>query len=528
VAEPAGYLLLVLHAHMPFVRQSELDSAAEEDWLYDNAVHAYVPLARLLHGLVRDRAPVRVALSLTPPLLEMLGDSLVQERLVRYLDDRAALAGREVERLAADPAAAGLAREWRDRLRETRRWLEAEAGGDLRRPFRELAAGGSVEILASAATHAYLPLWQLCPELVELQVELGVRCAEAVFGARPRGFWLPECGYAPGLDGALRRAGIRFTFLGQVGLLHARPRPPAGVHAPVLTPESLAAFARDPLCDRQVQLREGGYPGDPAYLDPWRDLAHERTAEELASWRRLGERAPTGIRFRRSDGSLYDPRAAAERCEAHACHFAGLLAGYVQHLSAAHGRPAVVAATFDAEHFGHWWHEGPVWLNLTLRKLAFDQDAIRITSPGAYLEGYPRQVVATPSASSWGYQGHSETWLMGRNHWIYPAVLDAAAALRCVVERCAGRGPDTDAALGQGLRELLLAQSSDWAYILHDRTAEEYARRRVHEHLESCRILVSQVAEDRLNREWLEALRRKDNLFAAFDLLGLYREILAR
>lgn len=523
---PAGYLVLVLHAHMPFVRQSELEHSAEENWLYENVVHCYAPLARRLSALARDRAPVRVALSLTPTWLEMLGDPLVRRRLVRYLDDRAGLARDQARRVVEDPAVARRLEEWGDRIEDTRRWLVEEHDGDLRRPFRRLVERGEAEILGSAATHAYLPLWRGHPELLELQVELGMRAAQEALGVRPRGFWLPECGYSPALDELLLRMGVRYTFAGALGLLHARPRPPLGVSAPVITPGGLAVFGRDPLTERQVQRREGGYPGDPVYLDPWNDLAYERPPEELEPWTHLPGRPPSGLRYRRGDGSVYEPGLAAERADVHAAHFAGMMGDHVRHLAREHGRPPVVAALFDAELFGHLWHEGSSWLDLLLRKLAFDQDAVRVTSPGEYLAENRRQVVATPSESSWGYQGYSEVWLMGRNHWIYPALSEAAEDLRRVVSRRTERHRDRDAALDHAVRELLLAQSSDWAFLLHARTSEEYARRRVQEHLETFRILLSQVEENRVDRDWLDAVKRKDNLFGSMDLLGPYREAL--
>jgi len=93
-----GYLALVLHAHLPFVRHPEYPEFLEEDWLFEGITETYIPLWQVFEGLLRDGVPFRLTMSLTPTLCAMLDDELLRERYLRYLDRAIALSKREIDR----------------------------------------------------------------------------------------------------------------------------------------------------------------------------------------------------------------------------------------------------------------------------------------------------------------------------------------------------------------------------------------------------------------------------------------------
>src|SRR6516162_7639915 len=113
---PLGYLCLVLHAHLPFVRHPEYDDFLEEDWLYEAITETYIPLLDIFEGLERDGVDWRLTMSVTPTLAAMLADPLLQERYLRHLDNLIALAAKEVERTRWEPAFHRLARMYQDRF----------------------------------------------------------------------------------------------------------------------------------------------------------------------------------------------------------------------------------------------------------------------------------------------------------------------------------------------------------------------------------------------------------------------------
>ena len=521
-----GYLLVVLNAHLPFVRHPELEHSYEENWLFENVIESYIPLVRMISRLEDDGVSSGLTLSLSPTLLEMLMDPLLQARGLRYAEDHTRLADLEVQRYR-DAATSRLARMHRDRFEESARLLGETWSDGLVPRFRELAESGSLEIIASCASHAYLPLWATHPEVVDLQVRIGVAHYRQTFGRSPLGFWLPECGFCPGVDEVLAGVGIRYFFLDAHGILNGRPRPKLGIDAPVHCSSGVAAFGRDWNSHDLVWRKEIGYPGDPAYLERSRDRGFELPPEELKEFAHSDVPVPTGLRYWRQGRSdeLYDPDLAKQRIEAHAAHFVAACRQRVEELHASTGARPVVVALFDAEHFGHWWYEGPQWLELVIRKLGNEQKTVRLIGAADYLAMHPTHQVVTPAMSSWGYQGYSETWLMGRNHWIYPLLFEAVDTLR----RLSFDDPATEMSetlLDQYIRELLLAQSSDWSFILHQQTAEGYAADRVIGHVKNMRRLATAARSGRIDEPWLASVQKKNNAFASLSLWKIFRNTL--
>jgi len=142
---------------------------------------------------------------------------------------------------------------------------------------------------------------------------------------------------------------------------------------------------------------------------------------------------------------------------------------------------------------------------------------LRAVSAGDALAAQPLLQVAEPAGTSWGAGGYYEVWLGGPTDWIYPPLHDAGRRMADLASRSAGGSPLHQRALAQLGRELLLAQASDWPFILKNRTAEEYARRRLLDHLTAFTALAWQVEEGAIDEEALLALEDRDNLFPDLD-----------
>jgi 1,4-alpha-glucan branching enzyme len=72
-------------------------------------------------------------------------------------------------------------------------------------------------------------------------------------------------------------------------------------------------------------------------------------------------------------------------------------------------------------------------------------------------------------------------------------------------------------ALNQAARELLLAQSSDWAFIMKTGTMVEYAVMRTRSHLVNFNIFYEQIKQDRIQESYLAGLEHKNNIFPTVD-----------
>ena len=518
-----GYLALVLHAHLPFVRHPEDDDFLEEDWLYEAITESYIPLLWTMEGLAADGVDFRLTMSLTPTLVAMLNDELLRQRYERRLDRLCELAEKEVERTRHLPDFHDNAVFYRDRFRAARedycnRWKR-----DLVGAFARLQQAGQLEIMATAATHGFLPLLRSNPAAVRAQVFLGALDYAKTFGRAPRGVWLPECGFYPGLDETLKEAGLRYFFVETDGIHHASDHAKFGVHAPLYCPSGIAAFGRDPEASRQVWSASEGYPGDHDYRDFYRDIGHDLDFDYVKPYlHRDGRRVNTGIKYHRVTGRTdckepYVRQRALNKAAIHAGHFLESRRRQMEGLRAAMGRKPLVVAPYDAELFGHWWFEGPVWLNYLCRQIAADRKTLEMVAAPEYLAEYPVNQVATPGASSWGYKGYNEVWLNASNDWIYRHLHAAADHMGELAERFPDADGLTRRALDQAARELLLAQSSDWAFIMTRGSMTPYAVRRTKEHLLRFRKLYDMLKENRVYEEWLGELESKDNLFPRLD-----------
>jgi 1,4-alpha-glucan branching enzyme len=520
----SGYVALLLHAHLPYVRHPEYEEFLEERWLYEAITESYLPLLEVLSGLVRDRIPHRIALSFSPPLLNMLSDPLLQQRYVKHLDRLLAFTEREVERTRLEPPLQRLAAFYRDLLRRARRAFVETFEADLVAGFRRLADAGGVELLACPATHAYLPLLATDRASVRAQIRIGLDEHRRYFGRDAAGMWLPEAGYCPGLDAVLAEQGVSYCVLEGHGLRHARPRPVFGIWAPIVSPGGLIAFARDGEASAQVWSARHGYPGDVDYRDFHRDVGYDLDAAALGPLLPpTGERVPVGIKYHRitdHDGRTKEPYVlewARAKVEAHAHHFVASRERQIEWLAQTMRHPPIVVAPYDAELFGHWWFEGPQWLDRLIRKAAWDQHTFTLATPSDYLARHPFAQEAEPAASSWGEGGYNGVWLGGENDWIYGPLLAAGRRMGELARRFSDPTGVTLRALNQAARELLLAQSSDWAFIMSRGTVVNYAIERTRTHLARFDRLADALVRSTVDLDELSEVEARDAIFPAID-----------
>ena len=298
------------------------------------------------------------------------------------------------------------------------------------------------------------------------------------------------------------------------------PRPRYAIFAPCFTPSGPAAFARDRDSSRQVWSAQEGYPGDPAYRDFYRDIGFDLDLNYLRPFLPAdGHRRFTGFKYHRITGrtpnkEIYVPGWADGAADHHANDFLRSRMQQFERLLKATNIEPMVLSPFDAELFGHWWFEGPKFLNFFLRKAIYDQDVFELTTPSRYLQQHETLQVVRPSPSSWGNRGFWEVWLDESNAWIYPH-LHAAARRMTRAARSAVETPATwkDRPLQQMARELLLAQASDWAFLMRTGTAREYATKRTHDHILRFTRLYDQFIGGVVDPDLLSACEERDNLF---------------
>ncbi len=528
--------VLALHSHLPYVLHHGRWPHGS-DWICEATLDTYLPLLETLRGLGRDGIPAPVTVGITPILANQLGDGAFRAEMEAFL----------AQRLAACDDAAGslettgegfllpLASFWRTRLLRLRRVFQ-ELDGDIPAGFRALEAAGRVELIGSAATHGFLPLLAR-DESIRLQLAVGASEHRRIFGRAPSGCWLPECGYRPrgpwhpmpgapratirrGIEEHLADAGFRYFFadahlaaagrpLGIYGdpldpTVHApaaREVPASGFRSPYQSYRvsqggagDVSVYVRDPRASMQVWSRFQGYPGDEWYLE----FHKMRWPGGLKLWRVSAPGSDLG------DKRPYEPGAALDRARDHAGHFAGLL----RELAAgpAAGRGGVIVAPFDTELFGHWWFEGPAFLAALSRELARHRGPVRAATAGRHLAEYPSRVAIRLPAGSWGANGDFSMWLGPGTAWTWERLWPLEDRFWDAASGALAR-PAARPVLAQAAREMLLAQASDWQFIISTGNAADYAERRFREHCGDAEALVA--ALEPAGEGELEAAQRR-------------------
>ena len=518
---PLGYHSIVLHAHLPYIRHPEYESFLEENWLFEAITETYVPLLLMLARLQAAGHKQCLTLSLSPTLMTMLRDTFLQQRYLAHMDKLRLLAEQELQRTRNDETFAPLARLYYERLEEVVQVFDQQYNRDLISAFAHFYNEGVLELITCAATHGFLPLLKTETSAVRAQLQVGAQTFKSMIGSSPKGVWLPECGYFRGLEAIVEEAGFSYFFVDSHGILNATPKPYYGLSAPLVCPNGVAAFGRDPDSSRQVWSRDEGYPGDADYRDFYRDIGFDLDFDYIKPFILDGHtRIQTGFKYYRITGpgtqkAPYDPARAHETIERHAEDFVSRS----QHAIGVHGgrvNPApLIVSPYDAELFGHWWFEGLEWLEAVICRMVKQPDLVALTTPSAYLEKHHQLQSASPSASSWGDGGYNAFWLNPGNDWIYPYLHDAAQRMNALVKQHNDAEPGTlrYRALQQAARSLLLAQASDWAFIMKSGTSQEYAYNRTRDHLARFNYLEDAVHNDLIDERRLQALEIMDRVF---------------
>jgi 1,4-alpha-glucan branching enzyme len=567
ILQPVDFIL-ALHSHLPYVLNHGRWPHGS-DWLCEATLDTYLPLIEGLRALAAEGVSAPATVGFTPVLANQLVSPVFGDEMDAFLTQRLTACDEALVALSADGdlELLPLVSFWRTRLLRMRRLFQ-EIGRDVVAAFRALEAAGRIELIGSAATHGFLPLLAR-DESIRLQLAVGTSEHRRLFGRAPVGCWLPECAYRPrgawhpwpgapraalrrGIEEHLADAGLRFFFadshlasagrpLGIYGDPHgdptlhgplARTAPNHGKRSPYQSyrvAQGLAGpvsvFVRDPKASMQVWSRYEGYPGDEWYLE----FHKMRWPGGLKLWRVSGPDVDLGRK------QPYDPAAALARSRAHAGHFAALLDRIAADEAGIRG--SCIVAPFDTELFGHWWFEGPEFLAAVYRELAGRRGSVRPSGAARHLERHPSRIAIRLPAGSWGAEGDFSMWLGPKTAWTWERLWPLEERFWDVAP-AAMMSPATRPVLAQAAREMLLAQSSDWQFIISTGAAADYAEQRFREHCRAAESLVAALAPDAgsdlsaAQRE-AEELARRDAVFpdilpAVSAALGGSRSLLPR
>ncbi|MBF0474247.1 MAG: DUF1957 domain-containing protein [Deltaproteobacteria bacterium] len=540
-----GSYLLGLHFHIPWVLNK---NEMEEEWLFEATAETYIPILNVFNRLANEGVSPQVTVDISPVLCEQLAHPDFKRKFEEYCWNKITEAQKDqAEFQHKDGHLNYLASQWEKFYQETLDHFTKRYGYDLLQGFKTLQDDGHIEIMTCGATHGYFPAMAEDTS-IQAQTALARANYRKYFGRDPRGMWLPECGYRPsywwrpptpsrsgewpyrrkGVEEFLSESGIRYFMVDDHQLRNAYPydldKNPlygyiaGGAQAPG---GDVSVLARDIGLSLQVWRAEVGYPGDGAYLE----FHKKHSLGKHRYWKVTDKKADLGWKQRYyPDDAMLGPHAKVKE---HAGHYKYLIATSLKNHFEVSGHQAMVMTTFDAELYGHWWFEGPMFIYYVLRWISQDPN-IKPETVSSFLDRMPPVNRVYLPESSWGNNFDNSTWINPEVHWVLDREYAAEREMQYLVKEIGGLASvnqEVDRVLKQAARELLLLQASDWKFMITNWSARDLAEKRVVEHhsdffrLAAAAWCLHQGKElSQEDREFIDSCCTRDNLFPEIDL----------
>ena len=559
-----GYFGLVLHAHLPYVLGHGRWPHGT-DWLNEATAETYIPILNAVNELAAEGIKAKLTIGISPVLCEQLKHAKFEEEFASYLKQKIEAAEEDYVQFKKfdQREYIPLAEMWQkfyshigDSYKRNNRDLIGE--------FKRLQDGGYIEILTCGATHGYLPLLSQDTSC-QAQIKQAVYNYDKHFGRRPRGIWLPECAYRPayawkppveveGIKGPYPRKGVE-EFLSENGLEYfivdsatLKGGKAIGVYIdrfdalrslwgqfekefkprevePEKTPQEtylvgsregrapVAVFTRDPETGLQVWSGEWGYPGDGNYLD----FHKKRFPGGHRYWKVTSAKADLALK------EIYNPEIALGRIPENAAHFAGMIKRILHDYHKSTGRAGLICAPYDAELYGHWWFEGPLFIKQVIKNMQADTDYAVATCSELKDAFRPDKVISLPEGS-WGEGGYHYIWLNENNSWTWKHIYQYEIQMQKIANKCLESGDHELMEIGkQAARELMLLSASDWQFLISTWAARDYAEMRLATHFANFERLAKMVESyggkiSEADSEFLSELKYQDDLFSEIKL----------
>ncbi|MHA1648225.1 MAG: 1,4-alpha-glucan branching protein domain-containing protein [Promethearchaeota archaeon] len=484
-----GTFSFMLHAHMPYARKSGRWPAGEE-WVFEAMLETYIPLLSVFRRFQQNNLHPKTMIGIVPILAEQLADPYMNDQFCKYMEDKIKRANRDCERFENQPQKLKIAQYWLEIFTQTYNTYKKDFYGNLMGTLKWLQEEGVIEVITSAATHGFLPLMEFDSSIYS-QIHIGVKTYEKYFGKKPKGIWLPECAYRyrewshrenrerKSIDEWLADEKIKYFFVENIGIEKAdfisnkNNEDHPSINQMYMLESGVCVVGRNQATGKKVWSPDHGYPGDPAY----REFHMKDSQSGLYYWRITGK----------PEKELYDPEQAVWKIKDQAQDFVqtvnqNLLSSF-EHLPNCH---PIINSQYDCELFGHWWWEGPIWLEEMYTQL-LTNDHIAPMALSEYIEKYKDKLsVIRMKSSSWGEGGDFRVWNNPEHGWLWPYINSSSFDFQLVLDAIYNQNQQLNERdmriLKQTARELLLLEGSDWPFLLYTKQAKDYANQRFHRH----------------------------------------------
>ena len=510
-------LVLILTARQGYLKSSDTGFSAKSAGFFQAITQSYIPLLNMARCLEADGVPFKIGLVLSPALCQMLSDPLLQGRYEAYLSRLEQLGPSELKRCQGTVCYPHAVRCF-DQIQKTKADFVDVYGRNLLQEVRRLEKEGFVELIPTAATYAYLPHFADFPEAVNAQVETGIYSNRYFFGDTGEGFWLPFLGYPKYIDQTLRSYGASYTVVDARTVLFSDNCPAQGIFYPVRSKNSLVLFAKDPDTPDDIRGEEG-FCRSPSYLCTERDIGFDLAREDLVGFLQEGEaREATGFNYWNGESSSelpvpYDKEAADRQVQIDARAFVEAKAGKLESARSFMEKDApVLTCVIPLELLGQTWREGITWLEAVFRYAATRGGFVFEHCKNLIENQFSLHKIEPYPCSSNGL-GYGEDLLDESNSWMMRYTRKATKRMVDLAQRLPSETSLKERLLNTAAKQVLLAQSGDWARMLHEGKTPECVKETFKEEILSFTRVFDSLASNAVSMEWLIECEKHTSIF---------------
>ena len=497
-------LTFVLNLHCPYIRIGDSDAAyceQETSLLFHAFSNLFLPALNLLSFFKSQKMDAKLALVFSASTCEILSDPDIKRKYNKWLDNMIELAKKELVRVKKNSNMKKVANNNLQRAVENKRMYNEVWNCDLLKAFASFAEEGYAEILATCGTYLFMPHFSDMKEILNAQVESGLFAIKQHFGRVSDGFFLPEMGYAPGVEEVIKSYGISYVLLPAMSFLFSETPPQNGIFMPARCQNGLSCVAaEDFLADREFS---------PVYLDASKDLAWELSAKELTPFIKEGKpRAATFWSYKNRDDEDYSVDEACEQMAADAKAFVEQKEAVLKKAAIILGDDADVSVSvvFDAFYLSSNWLEFFDWLKKAAVISA--QRGLRLTTPNVILEGKFCAQKISPYPAAFSEFSYGENLISSKNSWMIRYLRKASERIVDLVSRFTGDGGLKTRLLNLGARELLLVQDCLFAKMVDQNNYSDFVSEFFKRGIVSFSNVFDALGSNTVSTEWFCALEK--------------------
>ena len=497
-------LVLILNLHCPYIKVGLNDASAyeaESAQVYQQISNLYLPVLDFLSFLKQEKLDAKIGLVFSASACEILSDPDLKKKYNKWLDNLIEFASKEAERTKKDSSTNKTSAANLETARENKRKFNELWNCDLLKAFATFAEEGWAEILSTCGTYLFMPHYADMTEILNAQVESGLMAIKRHFGSASDGFYLPEMGYAQGVENVIKPYGFSYTLLPSQSFLFSEIPPANGTFMPARCQNGLSIFAADEL---NKDTFESG-----VYRDLSTDLAWELSAKELSPFIKEGHpRARTFWSYKNRDGGHYSCKEALEQAKTDAEQFAQEKAAVLKKAQIFLGDDADVSVCLavNALDISVSWPEFFDWLKFFAR--ACCEQGLKLSAPNDLLEGNFHAQKISPYPAAFSEFSYGEDLLSNKNSWLTRYLRKACERIVDLVSRFPGDGGLKTRLLNLGARELLLVQDCEFSKMVGRDDRVDYVSEFFKRGIVAFSNIYDALGSNTVSTEWFCALEK--------------------